>query len=332
MPSTHLPGNQGMFDPDSDIAGRIVGLWWLLVVLGSIAFAIFLWAMVVALWRRRAERDDVDQAASEPGSTTRSALAPASRRRWVLWGGVVLPVVMLTWVLVATVDVMRATPDTAPPDALRVEVVGHQWWYEVHYPDHDVTTANELWLPVGRTAAIELISADVIHSFWVPALGGKLDILPDGPNTFVTEPEERGEHYAPCAEFCGLLHARMSLQVHVVSQAEFASWVTERSAGAATVASSSDDTVARGADVFDAAGCARCHAVRGTGADGASGPDLTHVASRSRLAGTPLPMTAAHLRTWITDPDEIKDGVDMPATDLSEADLDALVAYLLALR
>ena len=187
---SHFTGNQGMFDPDSSTAAEIAVLWWVLLGLGTAAFLIFAFALMVALLRRRTDHG-VDE--REPRAV--------SLRRMVIGGGVVLPALVLVVVLAATVVTMRATADEAPPGALRVEVVGHQWWWEIRYPDAGVVTANELHLPVDRPVEISLRSVDVIHSFWVPALGGKLDLLPDRANVMVVEARETGEHHTQCAEF-----------------------------------------------------------------------------------------------------------------------------------
>lgn len=182
-------------------------LWWLLLGLGVAVFVVFAVLLVVGLFRR-------PQA--------------GPHGRWILIWGVAAPLVVLVVVFGATVYAMRVVPTRAPPDALVIEVVGHQWWYEVHYPDQGATARNELALPVGRPVALRLTSADVIHSFWVPPLAGKLDMLPDGVNTLVLQADEPGEHQSLCAEFCGLEHADMRLTVLAVPEELFDDWVAER--------------------------------------------------------------------------------------------------------
>jgi cytochrome c oxidase subunit 2 len=302
-----------MFDPDGEQARDIVRLWWLMVVPGGAVFAVFVWMLIVALRGRR----------DEAGPSSRTL------RRWVMGGGVVMPSVVLTVVLAFTVYTMRRVPAAAPAGALHIEVTGHQWWWEIRYPDHQVTTANELHLPVGRPVAIRLRSADVIHSLWLPSLAGKIDLLPDHDNTMIFEADEPGRHRTQCAEFCGLQHAKMAMLVVVEPEPDFLAWVETNAQGAAAP---TDPTASRGRQVFGDAGCGSCHTVRGTDFAGARGPDLTHMAGRETLAAATVPFTREDTREWITDPHDIKRGVAMPATALAEEELDALVAYLESLR
>ena len=199
-------------------------LWWLMLALGVAVFVVFAVLLAVALFRRRSE--------PEPQADNRSG-------RWIVAWGVVGPLVVLTVVFGATVYAMRVVPTTAPSDALVVDIVGHQWWYEVHYPDEGITTTNELRIPVGRPVALRLTSADVIHSFWVPALGGKLDMLPDGVNTLVLQADEAGRHTSRCAEFCGLEHTTMRMIVVAEPAQRFDSWVTDQQQAAADTAGGS---------------------------------------------------------------------------------------------
>jgi cytochrome c oxidase subunit 2 len=210
-----------------------------------------------------------------------------------------------------------------------VEIVGHQWWWEVRYSEEGVTTANELHIPVGRPVAIELTSADVIHSFWVPELAGKLDALPDGTNTLVIEAEEPGEYRSECAEFCGLQHAQMGLVVVAEPTEQFSSWVAGQQQPAQEPA---DETARRGRDVFAEAGCGSCHTVQGTEAEGADGPDLTHVARRPTIGAGAAPNAPDDLAAWVADPHTVKEGVAMPAADLTDEELEAVVAYLETLQ
>ncbi|MEX2289446.1 MAG: cytochrome c oxidase subunit II [Mycobacteriales bacterium] len=198
-------------DPQGPVAAAIDELWWLMLGLGIAVFAVFLVLLVIGLVREPTEQADAD---------------PQRRiRRWLVGGGVVLPLVVVTVVFGATVRAMQAVPGVAPPGALVVEIIGHQWRYEVGYPEEGVTAVDELHLPVGRPVALHLTSADVIHSFWVPELGGKLDMLPDGTNVLVLQADRPGQYTARCAEFCGLGHASMQLDVVAESPEAFASWV-----------------------------------------------------------------------------------------------------------
>lgn len=187
-------------------------LWWLMLALGAAVFAVFAVLLAVGLLRRPADPER----------------AGGRSDRWILGWGVLGPLVILAVVFGATIAAMRGVPGEAPADALVIEIVGHRWWYEVRYPDEGVTTNNELHLPVSRPVALRLTSADVIHSFWVPELGGKMDMLPDGVNTLVLQADEPGEHVSRCAEFCGLEHADMRLAVVAEPAASFDSWIADR--------------------------------------------------------------------------------------------------------
>lgn len=196
----------GSLDPKGPTARAIADLWWLMLWLGVAVFALFAVLLVIGLFRRPTKR------------------GTPSAGRWLVGGGVVLPLVVIAIVFGATLVAMRATPMQAPQDALVIDVVGHQFGYEVTYPDEGIRLVNELRMPVGRPVALRLTSTDVIHSFWVPELGGKRDMLPDGINTLVLEADEPGEYIARCAEFCGLGHANMTLSVIVQPEADFMAW------------------------------------------------------------------------------------------------------------
>ena len=294
-------------------------LWWLMLALGVAVFVVFAVVLALGLFRRR------------PPETAEPGADPPSRfGAWMIGAGVAVPLVVIAVVFAATVQTMRAVPTVAPEGALAIDVVGHQWWWEVHYPEEGITTANEMHLPVGRPIALRLTSADVIHSFWVPALGGKLDMLPDKINTLVLEADEPAEHVGRCAEFCGLQHTLMGIMVVAEPQERFESWVEARRQPAAQP---SEATATRGRDLFlGAGGCASCHTVRGTAAAGTVGPELTHFASRPTLGAAPVANTPENRAEWVADPHAIKRGVAMPASRLSEEELDAVVAYLGTLR
>jgi len=306
-------------DPEGPAAESAADLWWLMLALGVALFVVF--AVVLAVGLVRARPGDAPEAGPQP---------PDRFEPWLVGGGVAMPLVIIAIVFGATVQAMRGTPITAPPDALVVEVVGRQWWWEVRYPAEGVTTANELHIPVGRPIALQLTSGDVIHSFWVPSLGGKLDLLPDRTNTLVLQADEPGRHLNRCAEFCGLQHTLMGMDVIAEPPDAFAAWVASQQPPAATPAAADAQ---RGRDVFLAAGgCASCHAVRGTAAAGTAGPDLTHVASRLSLGAAAVANTPEQRARWISDPHTIKRGVAMPASQLSREELDAVLAYVGGLR
>ena len=290
-----------------------------MLALGAAVFVVFAVVLAVGLFRPR------------PGDAPEAGPQPARRfGPWMVGGGVALPLVVITVVFGATVRAMQTVPTATPSGALVIDVVGYQWWWEVRYPEEGITTANEMHIPVGRPVALRLTSADVIHSFWVPALGGKLDLLPDRTNMLVLEADEPGAHLNRCAEFCGLQHTLMGMDVVAEPPEAFAAWVARRQEPAAEPATAEAE---RGRDVFfGAGGCASCHAVEGTGAEGDKGPDLTHVASRASLGAAAVPNTPDQRARWVSDPHTIKRGVAMPAADLSKEELDAVLAYLDTLR
>ena len=206
------PGySRGSLDPRGPAAETIADLWWLMLALGTLAFLVFALAMGIALTRRPRGDSDRDTQRRLDG--------------WILGGGVALPFVLVVATLAATVYAMRLLAHDASEDALVIEVTGSQWRYEVSYPDEGVEVTDELHLPVGRTVALHLTSEDVIHSFWVPELGGKLDMLPDGRNVLVLRADQPGEWGARCAEFCGLHHASMTMLVIAEPAEEFEAWL-----------------------------------------------------------------------------------------------------------
>lgn len=304
----------GALDPQGPVARSIGELTWLLTGLGVVAFVVFAVVLGVGLLRRRGGERPADL---------------GRPNRFILLGGVAFPTVVLIVAMGFTVQTMRVTPSAAPADALVIEVIGHQWWYEVRYPEAGVETANEVHLPVGRPVEFRLSSADVIHSFWIPELGGKMDLLPEDRNTLVLTADAAGVFRSQCAEFCGLQHAKMGLVAVAEPQAQFAAWLNDQ---ARTAAAPTTPEARRGLEVFRSAGCSECHAVAGTEFDGQGGPDLTHLATRQTLAAAVVPNTRHHLARWITDPDGVKEGTKMPGAALDEADLNALLRYLESLR
>jgi cytochrome c oxidase subunit 2 len=207
----------GALDPQGPVSAAMADLFWLMLGLGAVVFVVVVVVLALGLFRRGRE-----------GEPQVDRQRPDRFGRWFVVGGVVAPLVILIIVFGATVRAMRYVPTTAPPEALVIEVVGHQFWWEVRYPDSGITVTNELHIPVGRPVNLQLTSADVIHSFWVPALAGKLDLLPDRTNTLVLQADEPGEHVSRCAEFCGLEHTKMLLTVVAEPEERFASWVADR--------------------------------------------------------------------------------------------------------
>jgi cytochrome c oxidase subunit 2 len=246
---------------------------------------------------------------------------------------VALPTVVLVPLLVLT---LHALSGLSPPKTAaepEVVVTGWQWWWDVQYEGDDpqlrMRTANEIHIPVGRPVRVQLRSEDVIHSFWVPALQGKLDLVPGKVNTTWIQADSAGDYGGECAEYCGLQHTRMQFRVIALPAHEFAAWLEAQRAPAA---SPRDSLGREGLAVFMRSGCALCHAIRGTPAQAVSGPDLTHLASRGSFAGSMFEMNAANLRTWLRDPPGVKPGSKMPNLNLSSEEITNLVAYLQTLE
>lgn len=227
----------------------------------------------------------------------------------------------------------RSQPAAPPPDALLVKVVAHQWWWEFQYPALGITTANELHLPLGKPVRLELESADVIHSFWVPKLGGKRDVVPGHTNELTLTPNTAGYYYGECAEFCGLSHANMRFRVIVEPPERFSDWTVHEASGAAMPAhdASTGDPVAVGAAIYSNSPCTTCHTVAGV-SSGHLAPNLTHFASRTTLAGGTLENNTENLTAWLKNPQKMKPGAQMPALGLSAEQTSQLAAYLESLK
>ncbi len=241
----------------------------------------------------------------------------------------VVPLVILIVLFVLTVQTMAAvSPSTkTTANALNVDVVAHQWWWEFRYPDGDVVTANELHIPVGRTIHLTLTSADVIHDFWVPELGRKMDAVPGHPNTMIIQADRPGTYLGTCAEYCGTDHAWMRIRVVAQTPDAYQAWLTAQAQPHAQPANAKQ---AIGRGLFVGLTCSSCHTIKGSGATASKdvGPDLTHLADRDTLAAGVIANTPENLRQWLADPNSIKPGSYMPDLHLSSQQLDALVAYL----
>jgi cytochrome c oxidase subunit II len=314
---TGCPSPTSTLDPRGPGAALIADLWWLMFWLSLAVFIAVMGFLFYALYRARS------------GAETPP---PIGDMTLIVGGGIVIPAIILFTLLVVTVRTGSALSPERTPAALTVEVTGHQFWWEIHYPQYGVTTANEIHIPVGLPVLIELRSADVIHSLWVPQLQGKLDLVPGQTNRLTLQAGEPGVFRGLCAEYCGLQHTLMHFLVVAESPDQFDAWITRQQQPAPPPGTS---LVQQGRQVYFAAGCAACHAIRGTddrGSRGSVGPDLTHLASRRTLAAAILENTRANLAQWILDPDSIKPGNRMPATRLDGQSLDALLAYLESLR
>ena len=255
-----------------------------------------------------------------------------SRQVEVAWTVIpVLIVIVLALTTARTVFQIQARPK--PEGALEVTVIGRQWWWELRYPSLGIVTANELHVPAGSTPTfLTLLSADVAHSFWVPRLAGKTDLIPNKVNRTWIDPRQPGLYLGQCAEFCGTQHAKMLLRVYVHTPEDFEKWAASQRKAAEAVPASLSAQAEAGRRVFETTACLNCHTVRGTVGDGRYGPDLTHLMSRETIASGAVPNSAQTLKAWIRNPDHFKPGVLMPVMQLDEARLEALVAYLATLR
>jgi cytochrome c oxidase subunit 2 len=250
-------------------------------------------------------------------------------RRWLFVGGLVLPAVLLVALFLHALGIGQALVAHESPDALRVHLTGKQWWWEVRYEygnDAGVLLANELHIPLGRPVEILLESSDVIHSFWVPALAGKVDMIPGRTTRLVIESDRAGTYRGQCAEYCGAQHALMAFHVVAEPAEHFEAWLARQARDAAPP---SDPVSQLGQELFFDAGCAACHAIRGTAAEGRLGPDLTHVGSRRSLAAGTLGNHAGTMGGWIAGTQDLKPGSLMPTTSsLTGPELRALAAWL----
>jgi cytochrome c oxidase subunit 2 len=252
----------------------------------------------------------------------------ATGQGWVLLGGIALPLVVLTAVLAFTAHDLWAI-EHAPSPVRTIEVVGHRWWWGVDYPGTGAATANELAVPVGQTVHMRLQTRDVAHSFWVPELDRKQDLIPGRVSAFDLTAERPGVYRGECAEFCGQQHANMTLRVEALAPAAFAAWLHRHAAPAHEPSTPSQRS---GRTVFLDTTCAACHTIAGTRAAGQVGPDLTHFGSRAALGAGVLRNNRGNLGGWISDPQHIKHGALMPATALSGPQLQSLLDYLESLR
>jgi cytochrome c oxidase subunit 2 len=310
-------------EPAASAAAAIHDLWSLMLWTSTIVFIAVLVALGLALVRRRRDRptQPIDSSAP-PAAVTRTVTAATA-----------LTVVILFGFLLASLWTSRAIAEVRPTRAVSIHVLGHQWWWEIEYeeglPSQRMRTANEIHIPVGRPVVFKVTSRDVIHSFWVPNLHGKRDLIPGYTTAIWIQATRPGQFRGQCAEFCGLQHAHMAIDVIAEPENAFTAWLESRRTSARPAGS---DIERQGEAVFMSARCAGCHTIRGTDANGQVAPDLTHIASRSSIAAGTLPNTPEHLAAWIVNPQGFKPGNQMPPNLLSSADMQALVAYLGSLR
>jgi cytochrome c oxidase subunit 2 len=324
-----------MIEPVTEY-GRLITALWATVTWWTVGIMIVVFGALAFILIRFRERPDSPEPKPIYGST----------KLEIAW--TVIPALIILFIAVPTIRAIFATQKDAPDDALIVEAIGHQWWWEFRYPDQGVVTANEFYLPVGRTVALRLRSADVIHSFWIPRLGGKRDVnpvprTPEGVdplhmNQIVLVVDSAGEYSGQCAEFCGTAHALMRMKAIGVSPEEFDAWIADMQ----TTVEPSNDLAAQGRDLFMGNVCIACHTIDGTRAQGKLGPNLTYFGERSTLGAGVMANTEDNLTEWILHAPDIKKGIIMPgantpaggmqATGLTRDQAHAIAAYLLDLR
>ena len=307
-----------IFKTSSTPADSILHLSWFVLAITGLIFVVVFTLLMYAVVKFRSRASDEKREPAQVYGSTQIELA------WT-----VIPVLIVVVLFLATARVIHAIQDAQQPAAaLEVTAIGHQFWWEFRYPALGIVTANELHIPVSDPAHptptfIKLLSADTDHSFWVPQLAGKTDLIPNRVNEMWMDPHRTGLFLGQCAQYCGTQHAKMLLRVSVESPEDFAAWVRTQKQPAIQ-----DESERAGRRVFETTACVNCHAVGGTNATGRFGPDLTHLISRSTLASGAAENTKDNLRLWIQNPDAIKPGSLMPAMKLSDEDLDELVRYL----
>lgn len=315
------PNSPSIFDPHSLEAGHIANLAWLMFGIATFVFVVVTVLLLAAVVRSRRSELVADISTKKD----RRAIT------WVLIGGAVIPVAVLFIVMVLSV-VTEKTIAASNNAAVTIEIVGHRWWWEVHYPDRDITTANEVHIPINEPVLLRVTSADVIHSLWIPQLNGKFDMILGQTNTVSIQATTIGSYRGECAEFCGAQHAHMAFIVVAEEPDQFDKWAAKQAQPAANLDPHSDAMVFEGQQTFLGSSCVYCHTVKGTNASGTLGPDLTHLASRATIGAGILPNTPGNLAGWIINAQAIKPGNFMPPMDLDPDQLQAILAYFQTLQ
>jgi cytochrome c oxidase subunit 2 len=311
--SSPMRRSPSIFDAQGPQASRLAFIGWLMISIGGAAFLVVLGTLLFGLRRRKEDK----------------AVDPRRERRIIVAGGVVFPLVVALVLMGYTIRASEQAVSLAGPGDLEVDVIGHQFFWEVSYPALGIVTANEIHVPVGKPVQVALTSDDVIHSFWVPQLAGKIDMIPGHTNRLGIRADRAGVYRGQCAEYCGIQHAKMAFLVVADPEERFERWAArEREASAGP----SDEVARRGLDVFLSNACVTCHTIRGTEATGRLGPDLTHFGNRMTLGAGEARNFRENLAAWIADSQSIKPGNRMPPMSLSPEDLRAVVAYLESLQ
>jgi cytochrome c oxidase subunit 2 len=322
IPSRPPLSPTNIFAPASTPAQTIFELslfvWSTMAAIFLVVFSLLLYAVV----RFRKRKDDDGREPAQVYGSTQVELA------WTI-----IPVLVVLVLFLTSARVIFSVQDAVhPAETLEVTVIGHQFWWEFRYPGLHIITANELHVPVSDPAhpaptVLKLLSADTDHSFWVPRLAGKTDLIPNFPNSMWIDPQKTGLYEGQCAQYCGTQHAKMLLRVYVDTREDFLRWVARQQKPAQL-----SETVTRGRDLFERTACINCHTIQGTAANGRFGPDLTHLMSRDTIASGAAPNTEEELRRWIGNPDSIKPGSKMPAMGLEKSQVDEVTAYLVTLQ
>jgi cytochrome c oxidase subunit 2 len=314
-------GPSSALAPAGPQAARLAHVTWIFMIVCGIVYVAVLAALILALARRDQNHHELDE---------------RPRLRVVAAAGALTTLVLVALLVVTVRAGHGLNPMRGAHDTLTVKVIGRQWWWELQYPgsapDQLVTTANELHIPVGRPILLELVSRDVIHSFWAPALHGKRDLIPGHDSTTYIQADRPGVYRGQCAEFCGAQHAKMGFVVVAQAPGDFERWLQQQRQPAAEPGAVAAREVRHGQDLFLRGTCPMCHTVAGTPAGAAMGPDLTHVAGRFTLAAGSVSNVRDHLARWIADAQAVKPGNRMPPTPLAARDLGDLVSYLETLR
>ena len=320
-----VPERQSALDPAGTQAGHIHGTWDLYLWVCAAVYVLVMAFLVFAIARRN--RAGTDAPVTQP---------PVNRelRMGVVVSGCVAVTTLILFVfLIADFVTGRRINALIDPAAQTVTITGHQWWWEVQYqdatPSNIVTTANEIHVPVGRTIHFELKAADVIHSFWIPNLHGKTDLIPPHTTHTFIRADRPGEYWGQCAEFCGFQHANMRFVVVAEPEEDFQRWLT---AGRQPAREPTTESQKKGLQVFLTRSCVLCHTITGTSAASRVGPDLTRVGSRPRIGAGTLPNTRGNLAGWVSDPHGVKPGVRMPPNPLPPDELQAILDYLESLK
>jgi cytochrome c oxidase subunit II len=312
-------GKQSILSTRSPQAHNIMLLWWWMLAAAAVVFLGAV-AMLVIAWIRR----DV------PGLPWFGERETVSEGMVLLFGIGIPAVALVALFAVANVYLIKQTSPPSPRStAMTINVIGHQWWWEVRYAGTDAVTANEIHIPTNTRVNVVATTADVIHSFWVPALNRKIDMIPGRQNRVLLYASRPGRYRGQCSQFCGLQHANMAMWVFAQTPSAFRTWLANM---ASPALSPTQAQASAGKQLFMSSQCASCHRIAGTQAQGTVGPDLTHVATRTTLAAGTIPNTPAELAAWISNPQAIKPGDRMPDLGLSRGEVSQLVAYLDSIR